>query len=124
MDFKDTIRPIYLQIADRLCDEIMSREYPPMARVPSVREYASHVQVNANTVMRSYDLLCQREIIFNKRGIGYFVEEQAPERIAALHQETFFANEAPYFFSRLKSMDITPERLMTLYTDFLNQPSK
>lgn len=119
MDFKDNIRPIYLQIADRICDDIMSGKYPPGARIPSVREYAAQVQVNANTVMRSFDMLCQREIIFNRRGIGYFVSPDAQISIATLRQETFFATDAVYFFSRLRSMDISPEHLASLYSDYL-----
>ncbi|MCC8119735.1 MAG: GntR family transcriptional regulator [Bacteroidales bacterium] len=123
MEFKDNIRPIYLQIADRICDDIMSGKYPAEARIPSVREYAAQVQVNANTVMRSFDMLCQRDIIFNRRGIGYFVSPNAQSLITALRQETFFATDAVYFFSRLQSMDISPEQLATLYQDYINNNS-
>ena len=42
-------------------------------RILSVREYAATVEVNANTVVRTYDYLQGQEIIYNKRGIGYFV---------------------------------------------------
>ena len=59
MNFKES-RPIYLQIADRIMDEIMQHAYSEGGRIPSVREYAATVEVNANTVVRSFDWLQQR----------------------------------------------------------------
>ena len=71
MKFKES-KSIYLQIADRICDEILQGQYMEEERIPSVREYAATVEVNANTVVRTYDYLQGQEIIYNKRGIGYF----------------------------------------------------
>ena len=72
MNFKES-KAIYLQIADRICDEILLGQLGEEERIPSVREYAAIVEVNANTVMRSFDYLQSQNIIYNKRGIGYFV---------------------------------------------------
>ena len=72
MNFKES-KAIYLQIADRICDEILLGQFAEEERIPSVREYATIVEVNANTVMRSFDYLQSQNIIYNKRGIGYFV---------------------------------------------------
>ena len=80
MIFKDN-KSIYLQIADRICDEILLGKYNEDERIPSVREYASMVEVNSNTVMRTYDYLQSDEIIYNKRGIGYFVSKGAKKLI-------------------------------------------
>lgn len=71
MNFKES-KAIYLQIADRICDEILLGQYQEEERIPSVREYAAMVEVNANTAMRSFDYLQSQDIIYNKRGIGYF----------------------------------------------------
>ena len=71
MDFKN-YKAIYLQIADRICDEILLGTYGEEERIPSVREYASVVEVNANTAMRAFDYLQSLQVIYNKRGIGYF----------------------------------------------------
>ena len=73
MNFKEN-KPIYLQIADRICDEILQGRYAENDRIPSVRDYAATVEVNANTAMRSYDFLQSRSVIRMQRGIGYFVE--------------------------------------------------
>ncbi len=74
MEFENNRRAIYLQIADKIMDDIMAGLHPVEERIPSVREYAAMVEVNANTVMRAYDYLTREEIIFNRRGIGFFVK--------------------------------------------------
>jgi transcriptional repressor NrdR len=65
MNFKES-KAIYLQIADRICDEILLGQFAEEERIPSVREYATIVEVNANTVMRSFDYLQSQNIIYNK----------------------------------------------------------
>lgn len=52
MKFKES-KSIYLQIADRINDEILQGQYAEEGRIPSVREYAATVEVNANTVVRT-----------------------------------------------------------------------
>ena len=88
---------IYLQIADRICDEILLGQLGEEERIPSVREYAAIVEVNANTVMRSFDYLQSQNIIFNKRGIGYFVATGAWELIHSLRKDIFLKEELDYF---------------------------
>lgn len=111
-------KPIYLQITDRIMDSIVEKEYVAEERLPSVREYAAKVEVNANTVMRAYDWLQQQNIIYNRRGIGFFVSEDAVARILKMRREIFFKDEAGYFFSRLASFGISPEELAELYRNF------
>lgn len=120
MEFKENTKPIYLQIADRICDDVMSGRYRPDMRIPSVREAAGILQVNANTMMRSYEYLSQRGIIYNKRGIGFFIATQAHERIKEMREETFFNDEMKYFFERLVKMGVTPDRLISLYNSYID----
>ena len=64
-------KAIYVQIAgQRLSDEILAGKYKEDERIPSVREYAVLLEVNANTTVKAYDLLATDEIIYNKRGLG------------------------------------------------------
>ncbi|HEV3326742.1 MAG TPA: GntR family transcriptional regulator, partial [Puia sp.] len=71
MQFRES-QAIYLQIADYVCERILLKEWPPGDRVPSVRELAVLLEVNPNTVMRTYEFLQQQAILFNQRGIGFF----------------------------------------------------
>ena len=106
MKFKES-KSIYLQIADRICDEILQGQYMEEERIPSVREYAATVEVNANTVVRTYDYLQGQEIIYNKRGIGYFVSAGAKDRIIALRKNTFLHEDLPEFFRQVKTSTTT-----------------
>ena len=63
MEFKDK-QSIYLQIADYICEQILLGKWPPGERIPSVRELAGLMEVNPNTVMRTFDFLQNKEIIF------------------------------------------------------------
>ena len=68
MEFKDK-QSIYLQIADYICEQILLGKWPPNERVPSVRDLGGMMEVNPNTVMRTYDFLQNKEIIFNIKNI-------------------------------------------------------
>ncbi len=117
MNFKES-KAIYLQIADRICDEILLKQYAEEERIPSVREYAAVVEVNANTVMRSYDYLQMQGVIYNKRGIGYFVSAGASELILKLRREYFLKDEVDYFFKQLFMLDISAKELADMYQEF------
>ena len=123
MNFNDN-KPIYLQRADSLMDSIVRGELPDESRLPSVRDYAIEAGVNPNTVMRTFVWLQQQELIYMKRGIGYFVAPNACARILQMRKEYFFDHEANYFFDRLSSFGISPEQLMNAYTDFLANSTK
>ena len=120
MKFKES-KSIYLQIADRIMDEILRLVYPEEGRVPSVREYAAMVEVNANTVVRSYDYLQGQEIIYNKRGIGYFVSPGARERIIQLRRQSFLQDELPDMFRQIHLLGIPLEEIAAMYGTYLSE---
>lgn len=120
MKFKES-KSIYLQIADRIMDEILRMVYPEEGRVPSVREYAAMVEVNANTVVRSYDYLQGQEIIYNKRGIGYFVSPGARERIIQLRRRSFLQDELPDMFRQIHLLGIPMKEIAAMYETYLNE---
>ena len=113
MKFKES-KSIYLQIADRICDEILQGQYMEEERIPSVREYAA-------TVVRTYDYLQGQEIIYNKRGIGYFVSAGAKDRIIALRKNTFLHEDLPEFFRQVKTLDIPMKEIEKMYKEYLTQ---
>ena len=114
MNFKDN-NPIYLQIAERICDEILQGRYSEDDRIPSVREYAAMVEVNANTVVRTFDHLQSIEVIYNKRGLGYFVAKGAVRRITKERKRTFLTEELPELFRKMDSLKISFDELRELY---------
>ena len=120
MKFKES-KSIYLQIADRIGDEILQGLYKEEERIPSVREYAATVEVNVNTVVRTYDYLQGQEIIYNKRGIGYFVTAGAGERIVRIRKELFLNEELPDFFRQLQLLNISMKEIGEMYKEYLIQ---
>ena len=120
MNFKES-KAIYLQIAERICDEVLLGQYRKEERIPSVREYTAVVEENANTVMRSYDYLQTQGVIYNKRGIGYFVSADARELIFSLRKEYFMKEESDYFFRQLSMLGISAEELADMYRKFIKK---
>lgn len=94
MEF-DENKPIYLQISDRFCDDILSGKLKPEDRIPSVREWGASIGVNPNTVARSYDVLSDMGVISNKRGIGFFVSATAREIVLEQQKKKFLEEELP-----------------------------
>ncbi|MGI6223208.1 MAG: GntR family transcriptional regulator [Prevotella sp.] len=99
-------KAIYLQIADRLSDEILSGKYKTDDRVPSVREYSVLVEVNTNTTVKAYDELARRHIIYNKRGLGYFVSAEAKQIILESRRDTFFKQTLPELFRQMHLLGV------------------
>ncbi|MEN1970309.1 GntR family transcriptional regulator [Lentibacillus sp. N15] len=72
IEFDDN-RPIYQQLMTRICREIIRGERESGEKLPSVREYAVDVGVNANTIQRVYRELEQEQIVESRRGQGTFI---------------------------------------------------
>lgn len=115
MDFNQN-KPIYLQIADSICEKILSGEYLPDERILSVRELGISLGVNPNTIARVYEHLQGMEIIYNKRGIGYFVAPDAPEKVLQSLREEFLRNELPVVVKKMKLLGIPLEELERMLT--------
>ncbi len=113
MDFKST-QTIYRQIEHWVYEQILSGNWKPGERAKSVRELAVAFEVNPNTVMRSYERLQNQEIITNKRGIGFFVNEDAPEKIHAIRKKEFMEEEVPEFLKNMRLLGITMEEIMAV----------
>lgn len=115
---------IYLQIADHVCDRIQLREWAPEEKIPSVRELAVALEVNPNTVMRSYEHLQQQGVIYTRRGLGYFVTEDAVAKVTALRKEQFLQEELPQFFRKLYLLGIELDELKDRYETFRTRQAK
>lgn len=116
-------RPIYVRLADQICDRILLEEYRPLERIPSVREYAVTQQVNPATAARAFEILERQGVIFNKRGLGFFVTENAADTIRKIRLETLLGEESELFFSRLAVLEVTPEQLKDMYEEYLQKNS-
>src|SRR5476649_1570901 len=120
MDFRDG-QAIYLQIVEYVCEQILLKQWLPGNKIISIRDLAVAMEVNPNTVQRAYDFLQQREIIVNKRGVGYFVEEPAVEKVIAFRKEQFIENELSVFFRNMYLLNISMDEIKARYREFIEQ---
>jgi DNA-binding transcriptional regulator YhcF (GntR family) len=105
MEFRKQ-KAIYLQIADRLMEQILSGELKEEDRVPSVRDVAAAMGVNPNTVMRTFEFLQNEEIIYTRRGVGYFVSPDAKKVILAEQRREFLEEELPLIKQKMQMLGI------------------
>lgn len=108
-------KPIYIQMADRLCDEILADKYKDDDRIPSVREYSVLLEVNTNTAVKAYDELARANIIYNKRGLGYFVTSGAKKQILKERKKEFMKARLPELFRQMQLLGITLEDVKVAY---------
>lgn len=113
MEF-DSNKPIYLQIADSICNRILQGELKGEDRIPSVREFGAQIGVNPNTVARTYETLTDQGVIYNKRGIGFFVTENAAQNIRKDAKDKFLKEELPQFAEKARLLDISKDEIMKL----------
>lgn len=118
MDFRES-QPIYLQIAAHVCEKILLHEWKPGARIPSVRELAVQLEVNPNTVMRTYEHLQQQEIIYNQRGIGYSVSAGAQKLALKYMKNEFTEKDLPVLFRNMYLLEIDADELQRLYDTYV-----
>ncbi len=123
MEFRDN-QAIYLQIADLMCENVLAGVWRPGDRIPSIRELAESIQVNPNTVMRTYGFMEAQGIIHNQRGIGFFLAEGAYETTRDLMRKSFVSRDLPQVFKTMDLLRMDFEELQGLYAAHRESMSK
>lgn len=123
MEFKEK-QAIYLQIAEYVCEQILLKKWLSGNKILSIRDLAVAMEVTPNTIQRTYDFLQQKDIIFNKRGVGYFVGEDAVERVLLFKKDLFLENELPAMFRNMYLLDINADEIKKRFEDFIEQNFK
>jgi GntR family transcriptional regulator len=123
MNFRDQ-QAIYLQIADYVCENILLKKWPAGEKLISIRDLAVEIQVNPNTVQRAYDFLQQKDIISNRRGVGYFIESDAEKKIKTYRKEIFLDNELPQLFKNMFLLGISLKEMEIKYKKYIDKNFK
>ena len=113
MNFNES-SPIYLQIADKLCDGVLSGLYTAGQRIPSVREMAVAIEVNPNTVQRTYTTLQEWGIVEMRRGQGYFVAADALARTQTRRRRMLEQEEIPRLLEYLNALSMSIDQFSAL----------
>ena len=115
MDTFSQDRPIYLQMCDRMCDEILAGTYADDMRIPSVRDYGAMLQVNTNTAVKAYEQLSRDGIIYQRRGMGYFVTAGARDRIMAARRDELLHTRLTALFNDMHLLGISIDDVINEY---------
>jgi len=107
----NTHSPIYMQIAEYIHDLILSKVWEDGQRIPSVRDMAMELEVNPNTVIRTYSLLQEEGTLENQRGIGYFTAKDARTLVLQKRREHFIKRELPALFETMNRLGLTMKDL-------------
>jgi GntR family transcriptional regulator len=117
MEFRQD-QAIYIQIADMISENVLSGRWKPGDRIPSIRELAESIEVNPNTVMRTYGYLQDQGIIQNQRGIGYFTAQDAYRTTLELAKRNFVNRELPRIFKSMDLLGMDVKKLGELYAEY------
>ncbi len=107
-------KPIFRQVADYCARRILDGTWIPDERIPSTKELAVNLAVNNRTVMKAYDDLSEAGVIYQRRGMGYYVAPDAAENLRTFLRRDFIANTIPDLTARMHLAGITPADLLTL----------
>ncbi|HJV79156.1 MAG TPA: GntR family transcriptional regulator [Paludibacter sp.] len=117
MEFNQS-QAIYLQIGDYICEQILIGRWKEGDRILSVRELGVTLQVNPNTVIRTFEFLQNSEIIFNKRGVGYFVAENAQKKIIEYRRKQFLELDLPIIFKNMNLLGMSFDEIKAQYEEY------
>lgn len=107
MDFSID-KPIFRQIVDLCHRRILEGKWALGQKVPSVREMAVELSVNTRTVLSAFEVLESEGVVMTKRGLGYFLTEDAKEKVLKGRREEFFNDKLPSFITEMKTLGLTP----------------
>lgn len=120
MEFKKSLS-IFEQIGMSVQENIINKSWKEGERIPSVREYATNIQVNPNTVMRSYTLLQDLGILENRRGIGFFVANGAMSKSIVNRKDQFAEDFLPELFKTMDQLGIDWDEMKNYYSNWKNK---
>ena len=110
----DESRPIFVQIAERIEDDIIADLLPEESQVPSTNQFAAYYQINPATAAKGVNLLVDQGILYKKRGIGMFVATGAREQLREKRREQFFDQYIVTMLKEAVKLGITKDQIMTM----------
>lgn len=118
MNFNNN-KPIYRQIIDYCFGCILSGGWIADEKIPSVRELAMRLAVNSHTVLKAFEYLQTHDIIYPRRGMGYYLTPDAAERVTATRRQDFYNETLPALFDEMRMLGISASDLMQHFPDNL-----
>lgn len=115
----DDNRPIYLQLMEKIQQDIVSGVYEPGDKLPSVRELALEASVNPNTMQKALSELERSGLVYARRTSGRFITE---DETMLKHLKTELATgHIKEFFDKMKQLGFQPEEALTLIKETIKE---
>lgn len=116
--------PIYRQVADFICEKVLTSVWRDGERLPAVKDLAVLTSVNPNTVIKALTWLQDNDVLTTRRGVGYFLTEGAAARTLALKRREFIEEDLPGVFDSMRLLSLDLEEFAALYHKHRKQAAK
>jgi len=110
----DENRPIFMQIAERIEEDILAGRLAEEEQVPSTNQFAALYQINPATAAKGVNLLVDQGILYKKRGLGMFVATGSRERLMEKRRELFFEQYVVAMLREAKRLGIEEEQVIAM----------
>jgi GntR family transcriptional regulator len=110
----DESRPIFLQVAEQIENDIIGGVLAEEAQAPSINEFAAFHRINPATALKGVNLLVDAGVLYKKRGIGMFVAEGARQRILDQRRSAFEAEFVGPLMIEAAKLGITSAQLISM----------
>src|SRR5271166_3659134 len=110
----DDSRPIFVQIAERIEEDILAGRLAEEEQVPSTNQFAELYQINPATAAKGVNLLVDQGILYKKRGLGMFVATGSRERLMEKRRQEFFERYVVTMLQEAEKLGVTPEQVMQM----------
>lgn len=107
----DENRPIFMQIAERIEEDILAGRLAEEEQVPSTNQFASLYQINPATAAKGVNLLVDQGILYKRRGLGMYVASGAHEKLVEKRREQFFEHYVVTMLQEAEKLGITTEQV-------------
>jgi DNA-binding transcriptional regulator YhcF (GntR family) len=113
LDFNSE-KPIYMQLAEAVEDDILKGIFEEEAQVPSTTEISISFKINPATAGKGINLLVDEDILYKKRGVGMFVSKGAKEKIMQKRKDGFYNNYVLTLLEEASKLDISRSEIIEM----------
>lgn len=117
----DEGRPIFVQLAEQIENDILSGALPEESQVPSTNEFAAFHRINPATAGKGVNLLVDAGILYKKRGIGMFVATGSRDRIVTQRRERFETDYVRPLLAEAAKLGMTQDDVAALITTTITE---
>lgn len=110
----DGDKPIYVQMAEWIEENILSGTFPEETQIPSTTDISAQYKINPATALKGVNILVDKGIIYKKRGLGMFVSKGAEEKLRSERKQEFFERFVKTLLSEAEKLHITKSEIVDM----------